>query len=72
MINWEGKDVEFTGGALRIRRKGVRKLQEFFGHAWQSAVFPSGKAFGYIAYPATSPARNTITTKASFILAKAI
>jgi hypothetical protein len=50
-INYEGKDVEFTGGALRIRRKGVRKLQEFFGHCWQSAVFPSGKAFGYIAYP---------------------
>jgi hypothetical protein len=51
VINWQGKDVEFTGGALRIRRKGVRKLEEFFGHAWQSAVFPSGKAFGYIAYP---------------------
>ena len=51
VINYDGKDVDFTGGALRIRRKGVRKLQEFFGHAWQSAVFPSGKAFGYIAYP---------------------
>ena len=51
VMNWQGKDVEFTGGALRIRRKGVRKLEEFFGHCWQSAVFPSGKAFGYIAYP---------------------
>ena len=51
VINWQGKDVDFTGGALRIRRKGVRKLQEFFGHCWQSVVFPSGKAFGYIAYP---------------------
>jgi hypothetical protein len=51
VINYEGKDLEFTGGALRIRRAGVRKLEEFFGHSWQSAVFPSGKAFGYIAYP---------------------
>lgn len=42
---------EFTGSGLRIRRQGVRNLQEFQGHCWQSALFPSGKAFGYIAYP---------------------
>lgn len=41
----------FTGGGLRIKRQGVRKLGEFRGHTWQSAVFPSGKAFGYLAYP---------------------
>ena len=41
----------FTGSGLRIRRQGVRKLTGFWGHCWQSAVFPSGKAFGYIAYP---------------------
>lgn len=41
----------FNGSGLRIRRQGVRKLAGFWGHAWQSAVFPSGKAFGYIAYP---------------------
>lgn len=41
----------FTGSGLRIRRTGVRKLAGFWGHCWQSAVFPSGKAFGYIAYP---------------------
>ena len=23
----------------------------FRGHAWQSALFPSGRAFGYIVYP---------------------
>jgi hypothetical protein len=39
------------GSGLRIRRQGVRKLAGFWGHTWQSAVFPSGKAFGYIAYP---------------------
>jgi hypothetical protein len=46
-----GNTQEFTGSGLRIRRQGVRKLAGFWGHAWQSAVFPSGKAFGYIAYP---------------------
>jgi hypothetical protein len=41
----------FTGSGLRIRRTGVRKLAGFWGHCWQSAVFPGGRAFGYIAYP---------------------
>lgn len=41
----------FTGSGLRIRRQGVRKLAGFWGHCWQSAVFPSGRAFGCIAYP---------------------
>ena len=41
----------FTGSGLRIRRQGVRRLAGFWGHAWQSALFPSGRAFGYIAYP---------------------
>lgn len=46
-----GEPQRFTGSGLRIRRRGVRSLAEFRGHCWQSAVFPSGKAFGYIAYP---------------------
>jgi prepilin-type processing-associated H-X9-DG protein len=39
------------GGALRVRRQGVRRMGTFRGHAWQSSVFPSGRAFGYIVYP---------------------
>ncbi len=50
-INFDGREREFTGGALRIRRAGIRKISGFWGHCWQSTVFPSGKAFGYIAYP---------------------
>jgi hypothetical protein len=46
-----GEQHTFTGSGLRIRRTGVRKLAGFWGHCWQSAVFPSGRAFGYIAYP---------------------
>jgi hypothetical protein len=44
--NWD-----FKANGLRIRRQGVRKFKGFWGHCWQSAVFPSGKAFGYCAYP---------------------
>lgn len=47
----DGQRADFTGTGLRIRRQGVRQLAGFWGHAWQSALFPSGKAFGYIAYP---------------------
>jgi hypothetical protein len=29
----------------------VRRLEGFWGHCWQSALFGSGRAFGYISYP---------------------
>jgi hypothetical protein len=42
----------FNGSGLRIRRKGIRRVGESAGasgrgHCWQSALFPSGKAFGF-------------------------
>jgi hypothetical protein len=46
-----GAEHAFTGSGLRIRRQGVRRLAGFWGHCWQSALFGSGRAFGYIAYP---------------------
>ena len=46
-----GEEHTFTGSGLRIRRQGVRRLEGFWGHCWQSALFGSGRAFGYIAYP---------------------
>jgi hypothetical protein len=42
---------ELGGGGLRIRRQGIRRLGTFRGHAWQSSVFPSGRAFGHCVYP---------------------
>ena len=39
------------GGANRIRRQSIRRLATLRGHAWQAALFPSGRGFGYIAYP---------------------
>jgi hypothetical protein len=52
-------DHSFTGSGLRIRRQGVRRLSEFRGHCWQSALFPSGRGFGYIAYPPREDGRPT-------------
>jgi hypothetical protein len=47
----DDEERELRGGGLRIRRQGIRRLARFWGHAWQSAVFPSGHGFGYITYP---------------------
>jgi hypothetical protein len=47
----DGQHRRLTGGGLRIRRQGIRRTPRFWGHAWQSSVFPSGRAFGYIVYP---------------------
>lgn len=48
------RNITLTGTGLRIRRQGVRRLAGFAGHCWQSAVFPSGKAFGFNTYPPRS------------------
>ena len=34
-----------------MRRQGIHRIATFRGHAWQSALFPSGRGFGYIVYP---------------------
>ncbi len=47
----DGKDHRFKAVGSRIKRQSVRPLVFFRGHCWQSAVFPDGSAFGYIAYP---------------------
>lgn len=54
-----GVRQEFTGSGLRIRRQGIRRLASFWGHAWQTSVFPSGKAFGYMAYPPREDGKDT-------------
>lgn len=46
-----GETFAIDGSANRIRRQGVRRTATLWGHAWQSAIFPSGKGFAYITYP---------------------
>jgi hypothetical protein len=43
--------IEFTGTGLRIHRIGVRDVSDFWGHNWQTAVFPSGRAFAIMTFP---------------------
>ena len=50
-LELDGETRPLRGTGLRIHRQSVRKLEGFWGHCWQSAVFPDGRAFGYIAYP---------------------
>jgi hypothetical protein len=45
------EETSFTGSGLRIRRQGVRNVEGFWGHCWQSALFPNGRGFGFLAFP---------------------
>ncbi len=47
----DGKTRPFKCNGSRIHRQSVRPLAGFRGHCWQSAIFPDGRAFAYIAYP---------------------
>jgi hypothetical protein len=55
-------DDSFTidGSANRIRRQGIRRTASLWGHAWQAAVFPSGKGFAYITYPPRKDGKATL------------
>ena len=51
----DDEEYSFTSSGLCIRRQNIFKISEFTGHVWQSALFPSGKAFGTNNY---APRRN--------------
>jgi hypothetical protein len=46
-----GENWTFDGTGLRIHRQGARDTGGFWGHCWPSALFPSGRAFGALAFP---------------------
>ena len=50
-VDIDGQRHTIDGCANRIRRQSIRKTTILWGHAWQAALFPSGKGFGYITYP---------------------
>ena len=60
----DGKERKFTAVGNRIHRQSVRPLDAFRGHCWQAAVFPDGRAFGFIAYP---PAEDGSTYNEGYI-----
>ncbi len=58
-LHIDGESRDFKAVGSRIKRQSVRPLQSFRGHCWQSAVFPDGRAFGFIAYPPTDDGSET-------------
>jgi hypothetical protein len=55
------REWTFTGTGLRVHRQGRRDTRGFWGHCWASALFPSGRGFGGLAFPpgpAGEPAYN--------------
>lgn len=48
----DGRRESFTCSGMRVKRRSVRTDGLFLrGHCWQTAIFPDGRAFGYLAYP---------------------
>ena len=48
----DGETRSFRVVGSRVKRQSVRTDGLFLrGHCWQTAVFPDGRAFGYLAYP---------------------
>ena len=48
----DGTTRSFRVAGSRVKRRSVRTDGIFLrGHCWQTAVFPDGRAFGYMAYP---------------------
>jgi hypothetical protein len=56
----DGEKHTIKGGANRIRRQGIRRVAKLWGHAWQAAIFPSGRGFAYIAYPERADGKPTL------------
>lgn len=51
-LHLDGESREFTFSGMRVKRRSVRTDGLFLrGHCWQCAVFPDGRAFGYLSYP---------------------
>ena len=60
MLRIGDETYELEGSANRIRRQGVRRTATLWGHAWQAAVFPSGRGFAYITYPERKDGKATL------------
>jgi hypothetical protein len=48
------KIFNLSGRGLRTHRQGARSMGQWLGHSWDSAVFPSGKAFALQCFPTAS------------------
>lgn len=52
ILHIDGSTRDFKLSGMRVKRRSVRTDGlSLRGHCWQCAVFPDGRAFGYLAYP---------------------
>jgi hypothetical protein len=49
-VRLDGLRRQIAGTGMRVRRQGVRNMAAATGHCQHSALFPSGRAFGAIAF----------------------
>ncbi len=49
-VDFAGEHYRIEGTGMRVRRQGVRRMGAAMGHVQHSALFPSGRAFGAIAF----------------------
>lgn len=48
----EGEDeIQFAATGTRTHRRGTRDVNDYAGHDWQSALFPSGDGFYFMRFP---------------------
>jgi hypothetical protein len=66
-VRADGDEWSFTGTALRIHRQGRRDTGGFWGHCWPSALFPSGKGFGALAFPERTDGQPTFNEGFVFV-----
>lgn len=43
--------IRLAGMAMRTHRRGSRRMKGWHGHSWQTALFPSGRGFGFERFP---------------------
>lgn len=43
--------IRLSGMAMRTHRRGSRRMKGWHGHSWQTALFPSGRGFGFERFP---------------------
>ena len=49
-VNIAHEEYSIKGTGMRVRRQGIRRMGKATGHCQHSALFPSGRAFGAIAF----------------------
>jgi hypothetical protein len=50
-VRIDREEFDISGIGMRTHRRGTREMEAWHGHSWQTALFPSGRAFGLMRFP---------------------